>query len=59
MKHMILSSVFILAAFWVFIPGARLIAAERYFVSGLLIKAVGGFLLLMGGLLFVLGATSG
>lgn len=59
MKHMILSSVFILAAFWVFVPGARLIAAERYFVSGLIIKAVGGLLLLMGGLLLVLGATSG
>lgn len=59
MKHMILSSVFVLAAFWVFVPGARLIAAERYFVSGLIIKAVGGLMLLMAGLMFVLGATTG
>lgn len=59
MKHMLLSSVFVLAALWVFIPGARLIAAEKYFISGLIIKAAGGLMLLLAGLMFVLGATAG
>ncbi len=58
MKHMILSLVFIAAAAWVFVPGARLIAAEKYFISGLIIKAIGGWLLIMAGMMFVLGATA-
>lgn len=59
MKHMILSFVFLIAAAWVFLPGARLIAAERYFISSLIIKAVGGGLLLIAALIFALGATTG
>lgn len=58
MKHMILSLVFICAAAWVFVPGARLIAAEKYFISGLIIRAIGGWLLIMAGMMFVLGATA-
>lgn len=59
MKHMIISSVFLFAALWVFFPGARLIAAERYFISSLLIKMAGGTLLLVGCIIFALGATTG
>lgn len=58
MKHMLISAIFVCASLWVFFPGARMIAAEKYFISGLIIKVSGSFLLMIAGLFIVLGVTA-
>lgn len=59
MKHMFLSFIFLAMSAWVMFPGARMLAAEKHFVVGVLVKAVSGFLLLIAMFMFAFGYTSG